>query len=69
MQEVMDDPYVAADGYSYEYRAIKAWLEQYDTSPVTKQRLSHKYIIPNVSVHSAIQEWKLRASLSPLGIN
>ncbi|KAG6466261.1 U-box domain-containing protein 34-like isoform X2 [Zingiber officinale] len=69
LQEVMDDPYVAADGYTYEYRAIKAWLERYDTSPVTKQRLSHKYIIRNVSVHSAIQELKLRASLSPLGIN
>ncbi|XP_074581112.1 U-box domain-containing protein 34-like [Curcuma longa] len=69
LQEVMDDPYVAADGYTYEYRAIKAWLEQYDTSPVTKQRLSHKYIIRNVAVHSAIQEWKLQASSSPLGIN
>ncbi|KAG8094573.1 hypothetical protein GUJ93_ZPchr0012g19607 [Zizania palustris] len=29
LQEVMDDPYVAADGHTYEHRAIKAWLEKH----------------------------------------
>lgn len=55
----MDDPYVAGDGHTYEYRAIKAWLEKSDMSPVTKQRLEHTSIIPNISLRSAIEEWKL----------
>lgn len=62
MQEVMEDPYIAADGHTYEHRAIKAWLEKYKISPVTKQRLPHLSIIPNHSLHAAIQQWKLRSS-------
>jgi acid stress-induced BolA-like protein IbaG/YrbA len=55
----MSEPYVAGDGHTYEYRAIKAWLNKSNTSPVTKQRLEHATIIPNISLRSAIQEWKL----------
>lgn len=62
MQEIMDDPYIAADGYTYEYRAIKAWLEKHMISPVTKHRLSHSSIMPNHALRSAIQEWKARAA-------
>ncbi|OWM83087.1 hypothetical protein CDL15_Pgr011769 [Punica granatum] len=29
LQEVMEDPYIAADGFTYEHRAIKAWLERH----------------------------------------
>ncbi|KAM0902821.1 hypothetical protein ACQ4PT_019084 [Festuca glaucescens] len=28
-QEVMDDPYVAADGHTYEHHAIKAWVRKH----------------------------------------
>ena len=62
MQEVMDDPFVAADGYTYEYIAIKAWLEKHQISPVTKLKLSHTSIIPNHSLRSAIQEWRSHAA-------
>lgn len=62
MQEVMEDPYVAADGHTYEHRAIKAWLQKYKISPVTNQRLPHLSIIPNHSLHAAIQQWKSRNS-------
>lgn len=62
LQEIMEDPYVAADGHTYEHRAIKAWLEKYKISPVTNQRLPHLSIIPNHSLHAAIQQWKLRTS-------
>ncbi|XP_042430319.1 U-box domain-containing protein 34-like isoform X1 [Zingiber officinale] len=66
LQEVMANPYVAADGYTYEYRAIKSWLGKYDTSPVTELRFSHRSVIPNLSLRSAIQEWKLQVAFSPL---
>ncbi|KAF8648348.1 hypothetical protein HU200_064932 [Digitaria exilis] len=62
LQEVMEDPYVAADGHTYEHRAIKAWLTKHKVSPVTNQRLPHLSIIPNHSLHAAIQQWKLRTS-------
>ncbi|KAG8075437.1 hypothetical protein GUJ93_ZPchr0006g41399 [Zizania palustris] len=62
LQEVMDDPYVAADGHTYEHRAIKAWLKKHNVSPVSKQRLPNLSIIPNHSLHAAIQQWKSRSS-------
>jgi hypothetical protein len=62
MQEVMEDPYVAADGHTYEHRAIKTWLKKHKVSPVTNQRLPHLSIIPNHSLHAAIQQWKSRTS-------
>ncbi|CAL5042212.1 unnamed protein product [Urochloa decumbens] len=62
LQEVMENPYVAADGHTYEHRAIKAWLKKHEVSPVTNQRLPHRSIIPNHSLHAAIQQWKLRTS-------
>uniref|UniRef100_A0A0E0E341 RING-type E3 ubiquitin transferase n=1 Tax=Oryza meridionalis TaxID=40149 RepID=A0A0E0E341_9ORYZ len=62
LQEVMDDPYVAADGHTYEHRAIKAWLKKHKTSPVTKQRLQYLSIIPNHSLRVAIQQWKSQSS-------
>ncbi|KAL5199318.1 hypothetical protein ABZP36_020521 [Zizania latifolia] len=62
LQEVMDDPYVAADGHTYEHRAIKAWLKKHKVSPVSKQRLPNLSIIPNHSLHAAIQQWKSQSS-------
>lgn len=58
LKEVMEDPYVAADGFTYEYRAIKTWLESNNTSPMTNLILDHKHLISNHSLRSAILEWK-----------
>ncbi|THU61075.1 hypothetical protein C4D60_Mb07t19460 [Musa balbisiana] len=64
LMEIMDDPYVAADGYTYEHKAIRAWLEKYDISPVNKIKLPHTSIIPNHSLRLAIQEWKSHVAFS-----
>ncbi|KAK4852877.1 hypothetical protein QYF36_000637 [Acer negundo] len=58
LQDVMEDPYIAADGFTYEHRAIKAWQEKHNVSPVTKLRFRHSMIIPNNTIRSAIQQWK-----------
>lgn len=58
MQEVMDDPYIAADGFTYEHYAIEAWLERHDVSPVTKRKLEPKMLTPNHMLRMAIQEWR-----------
>ncbi|KAL0720660.1 hypothetical protein Bca4012_035259 [Brassica carinata] len=57
-QEVMQDPHVAADGFTYEAEAIRAWLDsEHDTSPMTNDKLSHTSLIANHALRSAIQEW------------
>ncbi|MCD7455342.1 hypothetical protein HAX54_027883 [Datura stramonium] len=58
LQEVMEDPHIAADGFTYEHRAIKLWLDRYSISPVTKQRLQHKMVTPNHTLRLAIEEWR-----------
>jgi WD40 repeat protein len=46
--EVMKEPVVAADGYSYEKNAILKWIEAGNvTSPMTSEPLSDLKVIPN----------------------
>ncbi|XP_022147364.1 U-box domain-containing protein 33-like isoform X2 [Momordica charantia] len=57
-QEVMQDPHVAADGFTYEAEAVRGWLDSgHDTSPMTNLRLEHRNLVPNRALRSAIQEW------------
>ncbi|XP_065859592.1 U-box domain-containing protein 33-like isoform X2 [Euphorbia lathyris] len=59
LQEVMEDPHVAADGYTYEAEALRGWLASgHNTSPMTNLELQHLNLIPNYSLRSAIIEWK-----------
>ncbi|XP_010540161.1 PREDICTED: U-box domain-containing protein 34 [Tarenaya hassleriana] len=60
LKEIMEDPHIAADGFTYEQKAIKAWIEKHQVSPVTKQRLKHLDLTPNHTLRSAIQEWLSR---------
>ncbi|KAL9247665.1 hypothetical protein vseg_021073 [Gypsophila vaccaria] len=58
LQEVMCDPQVAADGFTYEGRAIQTWLENGSvTSPMTNLELDHLHLTPNHSLRLAIHEW------------
>ncbi|KAJ8900520.1 hypothetical protein K2173_025297 [Erythroxylum novogranatense] len=57
-QEVMRDPHVAADGYTYEAEALRGWLDSgHDTSPMTNIKLERCNLVPNHALRSAIQEW------------
>lgn len=60
----MDDPHIAADGFTYEYRAIKAWLERHSVSPATKLRLQNSKLTPDHTLRSAIHDWRSRVALS-----
>lgn len=60
----MEDPQIAADGFTYEGKAIKAWIQNnQNVSPVTKNRLRHCDLAPNHTLKSAIQEWRSRSGL------
>lgn len=54
----MEDPCVAADGYTYERRAIDQWLRTNDKSPMTNALLPHKNLLANYNLLSAIMDWK-----------
>ncbi|KAI4378006.1 hypothetical protein MLD38_015553 [Melastoma candidum] len=58
LQEVMEDPHVAADGFTYEGEALRGWLDSgHNTSPMTNEQLAHRNLVPNRALRTAIQEW------------
>uniref|UniRef100_A0A0A9CTK6 RING-type E3 ubiquitin transferase n=1 Tax=Arundo donax TaxID=35708 RepID=A0A0A9CTK6_ARUDO len=61
LQEVMVDPYVASDGYTYDRKAIEMWLSMNDKSPMTNLCLPNKSLIPNHSLRSAIMDWRSKS--------
>lgn len=57
--EIMQNPVVAADGYSYEKSAIEEWFQSgKETSPMTNEVLVHKLLIPNLVLLQLIQRYK-----------
>ncbi|KAD5961480.1 hypothetical protein E3N88_12953 [Mikania micrantha] len=58
LKDVMVDPCVADDGYTYDRRAIEQWFEESHCSPMTNLPLTSKSLTPNYSLLSAILEWK-----------
>ncbi|XP_074267218.1 U-box domain-containing protein 34-like [Silene latifolia] len=62
LYEIMEDPHIAADGFTYERKAIEAWLEKSDESPVTKYKLEHLDLTPNMTLLAGIKEWKSHQS-------
>lgn len=63
----MDNPVVAADGYTYERSAITTWLADRSTSPMTRERLASSALVPNRALRAAITEWRQAhaAAVSP----
>ncbi|KAE8715774.1 AP2-like ethylene-responsive transcription factor AIL6-like isoform X1 [Hibiscus syriacus] len=62
-KEVMKNPHVAADGFSYELEAIEEWLKLgHDTSPMTNLSLEHKFLTPNRTLRGLILEWQNQGS-------
>ncbi|KAL0734366.1 hypothetical protein Bca4012_010576 [Brassica carinata] len=58
LKDVMSEPCVAADGYTYDRRAIEEWMADRRTSPVTNLPLQNTNLLPNHSVYAAIVEWR-----------
>ncbi|KAL6959500.1 hypothetical protein U1Q18_039650 [Sarracenia purpurea var. burkii] len=63
-QDVMKNPHLAADGYSYELEAMEEWLRTgNDTSPTTNLKLRHKLLTPNHTLRSLIQDWQNKRAI------
>ncbi|XP_064396865.1 WD repeat, SAM and U-box domain-containing protein 1-like isoform X2 [Halichondria panicea] len=57
--ELMRDPVLAADGYSYERTAITAWFSKgRRTSPVTNLPLTNTLLLPNRALKTIIEKNK-----------
>uniref|UniRef100_A0A8R7Q0K2 U-box domain-containing protein n=1 Tax=Triticum urartu TaxID=4572 RepID=A0A8R7Q0K2_TRIUA len=60
-QEIMRDPHIAADGFTYEGDAIKNWFQMGNKiSPMAYFNSAHHELIPNNALRIAIQEWQRR---------
>lgn len=58
LKEVMRDPMIAGDGFSYEAEAIREWLDTgHDASPMTNLKLPTRDLTLNHALRSAILEW------------
>ncbi|WVZ57301.1 hypothetical protein U9M48_007704 [Paspalum notatum var. saurae] len=56
--EIMKDPQVASDGFTYEAEAIKHWLDLGNNrSPMTNLKLPNEDLVPNHALRSCIQEF------------
>jgi hypothetical protein len=56
--EPMLDPVVAADGHTYERTGIERWLQNHNTSPVTREVMMHTHLTPNHQLKSQIEQWR-----------
>lgn len=57
LQELLVDPVVAADGHTYERHEITEWLKTKDSSPMTNERMEHKYLIPNLALRAIMDAY------------
>ncbi|ESP02890.1 hypothetical protein LOTGIDRAFT_156843 [Lottia gigantea] len=57
-REIMVEPVIASDGYTYDKSAIKAWMETKDRSPMTNSLLIQKSLIPNRTLKMLIQKYQ-----------
>ena len=54
---LMKHPVVCDDGHTYEHDYIKHWLEDNDTSPMTRERLTSKVFRKNYALKGAMEEF------------
>jgi WD repeat, SAM and U-box domain-containing protein 1 len=57
--EIMKEPVLAADGYTYEKEFILSWLKRGNKiSPLTGSKLSHDFLQENKSLKILISEFQ-----------
>jgi hypothetical protein len=64
---LMIDPVSAADGHTYERRAIEEWLVGHSTSPMTGAELKIKDLFSNHTVRGLIRTWQEAQRCRPAG--
>jgi hypothetical protein len=62
--DMMEEPVIATDGFTYEKRCILEWLRTKGTSPTTGAVLDSTALIPNHSLKSQINQWREKQARS-----
>lgn len=55
--KIMKDPVKAADGYTYERRAIRRWFRKKRSSPMTNETLTDLEVRPNDELRNRIERF------------
>lgn len=55
--KIMKDPVKAADGYTYERRAIRRWFRKKRSSPMTNETLTDLEVWPNDELRNRIERF------------
>ena len=55
--EIMTDPVICADGFTYDRASIVAWLRTHSTSPMTNVTLPNKSLISNMVMKEIITSY------------
>jgi len=66
-KEIMTDPVLAPDGYSYERESIVMWLSQNGTSPVTRQNMTVEDLMTNTELKEKIEARNNKTESNPRG--
>ncbi|KAF5953585.1 hypothetical protein HYC85_006441 [Camellia sinensis] len=61
LEDIMEEPCVDADGYTYDRKAIQTWLEENDKSPMINLPLPTMNLIPNYTLLSAIRKCSVKS--------
>jgi hypothetical protein len=56
-QNIMNEPVIDNEGNSYDKKAIEKWLENKNTSPITRNHLCLTYLKTNRSLKDAIEQY------------
>ncbi|MBA8667616.1 hypothetical protein H1Q59_06915 [Holosporaceae bacterium 'Namur'] len=68
-QELMEDPVIAPDGYSYEREAILRWMREHrNQSTMTRERMDPNRLVPNRNLKDAIEAHKAQIALQSLRV-
>ena len=54
LQDLFEDPVMAADGATYSRAAIVGWLRGHDLSPMTRASLKGKDLYPHIEKRSRL---------------
>jgi len=57
--QMMEDPVILDDEYTYERIAIVDWLHNHNTSPLTRQVVNRTRLLTNRALRDTINAWKL----------
>ena len=59
LQELLEEPVIAADGYTYEQHAFQEWLKQHTNSPVTGQPLQNAAMLSKFAIMAVLEGYCL----------